>query len=260
VANYPTDVSSLVDALLTGVRAALGDNFTGLYLRGSLALGGFDPETSDVDILVVTEQLVSEPEFETLAELHRRIPPGENWHRLRYEVSYIDRASIRRFEPGQRTHPSIGSDLPFGRWEHRSNWVFERWTVRERGVVVDGPDPRTLIDPISPTAIRAAIREELPERLKCWSDGSWPAEEMVHRAAQVFEIETICRALQTIETGSMMTKAQAADWALETLPDPWRPLVEWSQAYRGDQTIDDAEVPEVMSFLRWAVEEVAADA
>ncbi|MCH8813797.1 MAG: nucleotidyltransferase domain-containing protein [Chloroflexi bacterium] len=126
MATYPTEVSSLLDDLLAGVRAALGDNFLGFYLRGSLALGGFDPEASDVDILIVTERGVSDPEFEALARLHRRISPDDNEYGLRYDVSYIDRDSIRRFEPGQRRHPSGGGGLPFDRWDHRSNWVLER--------------------------------------------------------------------------------------------------------------------------------------
>ncbi|MCH8813798.1 MAG: DUF4111 domain-containing protein [Chloroflexi bacterium] len=128
--------------------------------------------------------------------------------------------------------------------------------MRERGVVIDGPDPKTLIGPISPAEIREAVRGELKERLRGWSDGSWPAEEMTHRGAQAFEIETVCRALQTIETAELMTKAQAVAWALDTLPGRWRSLIEWSQALRGDRTRDETKVAEVMSFLRWAVSEV----
>jgi hypothetical protein len=259
VAAYPTEVSALLYALLSGVRNALSDNLLGFYLRGSLALGGFDPETSDVDMLVVTERPVSDAEFGALARLHRRVSPDGNEYGLRYDVSYIDRISIRRFEPGQR-HPSSGTGLPFERWDHRPNWVLELWTVRERGVVIDGPEPKTLIDPISATAIREAVRDELLERLAHWSDGSWPAEEMAHRGAQVFEIETVCRALQTIATAELTTKAQAVAWALDTLGGPWRPLVKWSRGHRGDDTKDETKVPEVMSFLRWAVTRATTDA
>jgi hypothetical protein len=250
--SLPAQVVPLLDELLEGARDALGDNFIGLYLRGSLSMGFFDPKTSDIDILVVTDKPVSDAEFRVLGELHRRIPPDDNVSGRPYEVSYIDRTSIRRFEPSQRRHLSVGWDLPFGRYEHRPNWVLERWTVRERGVVVYGPDPKTLIDPISTTEIREAVREELQERLASWSDGSWPAEEMTHRAAQVFEIETVCRAIQTIEKGELTTKQEAVDWALDTLPEPWRSLIEWSQGYRGDRTVDEVKVPQVMSFLRWA--------
>jgi hypothetical protein len=35
--------------------------------------------------------------------------------------------------------------------------VLDRWVTRECGVVVTGPDPRELIDPIGPGELRAAV-------------------------------------------------------------------------------------------------------
>ncbi len=102
--TYPREIAPLIEALLDGVREALGENFVGFYLRGSLALGGFNPETSDVDVLVVTEQPVSETEFGALDRLHTRIAARENEYGCHYEVSYVDRAAVKRFEPGQRHH------------------------------------------------------------------------------------------------------------------------------------------------------------
>jgi hypothetical protein len=37
--EIPPECRALVEALLSGVRDALGDNLLGVYLRGSLALG-----------------------------------------------------------------------------------------------------------------------------------------------------------------------------------------------------------------------------
>ncbi len=253
MAAYPADVAGLIGDLLAGMRDALGDNLLGVYLRGSLALGDFDPETSDVDILVVTKRPVSDAEFAALSALHARISPTEaDEYGRRYEVSYIDRASIKRFGPGERRHPRCTDDAPFGWADHRQNWVLERWTVRERGVTLLGPDPKTLIDRIEPAEIREAVRDELRERLRHWTDGSWPREEMLHRGAQAFEIETVCRALYTLANGGVPTKPQAVAWAIEALSEPWRALIEWAQACRGDKTQDAAKIPEVMRFLRWA--------
>ena len=49
---YP-EVNALLNVLLPAVQAILGNRFVGLYLHGSLAYGGFNPETSDIDFLVV---------------------------------------------------------------------------------------------------------------------------------------------------------------------------------------------------------------
>jgi hypothetical protein len=255
--TLPPDVSALLDALLAGLREALGDNLVGVYLGGSLALGDFDPGTSDVDILVVTERPLWDAEYGAISALHELIPADGNRYEVPYDVAYIERATLRRFAPGQ-THVKIGHGEPLHRAEHRPNWVLERWTVREHGITVLGPDPKTLIDPIAPAEIREAVREELGERLRHWTDGSWPREEIAHRGAQAFEVETVCRALYTLANGGLPTKPQAVAWAQKMLPTRWHALIEWARANRGDGTRDEAKVEEAMGFLRWAVSEAEA--
>jgi len=56
-ATQPTpfsDVNAFLQQFLSHVRAILGSDFVGLYLYGSLALGDFDPASSDVDAVVAT--------------------------------------------------------------------------------------------------------------------------------------------------------------------------------------------------------------
>ena len=48
------EANAAVEALLDGVKETLGEQMVGLYLYGSLASGDFDPQTSDIDFLVVT--------------------------------------------------------------------------------------------------------------------------------------------------------------------------------------------------------------
>jgi predicted nucleotidyltransferase len=70
--NLSTGIAELLDALVTGIQAVLGDNLVGVYLRGSLVTGDFDPRTSDIDFLAVTERPLSEIEFASLAAMHAR--------------------------------------------------------------------------------------------------------------------------------------------------------------------------------------------
>ncbi len=256
VATYPAEVAPLVEALLDGVREALGENLTGVYLCGSLALGGFDPETSDVDVLVVTGEPVSDAEFAALKALHERLPAEGNDFSLDYDVYYIDRETVRQFAEGQR-HVKVGHGEPFSWRKNRPNWVLERWTVRERGVTVAGPDPKALIDPVSAGDLRNAAGAELRARLQHWTDGSWPREELAHIGAQAFEVETVCRALFTVEVGEVSSKGTAVEWALASLPGRWHLLIEWSQAHPRDLTRDEGKIPEVLEFLGWAAEKTA---
>lgn len=249
--DLPPEVAPLLDELLPAIHEALADNLVGVYLRGSIALGGFDLETSDVDLMVVTERAVSESEFAKLADLHDRVPPKVNKFGRSYEVSYIDRGSLRRFTQDERVHPTVGADWPFARSEHPDNFVVERWVTREHGVVLHGPNPKTLIEPISPDDLRVAIRSEFARHM-VWVSANDPPGWLATRYYQAFAIETICRGLYTLETGNIATKRQAVDWAIKSLPDRWRFLAEWSREHHSDKTADETNIPHVMEFIAWA--------
>ena len=46
-------IQSEVNTLRTELQRLLGQNLLGIYLHGSLALGGFQPSRSDIDVIVV---------------------------------------------------------------------------------------------------------------------------------------------------------------------------------------------------------------
>ena len=51
-------IQSEVNTLQTELQRLLDQNLLGIYLHGSLALGGFQPERSDIDVIVVTAQRI----------------------------------------------------------------------------------------------------------------------------------------------------------------------------------------------------------
>jgi len=242
-------VDGMLQALLSGIQRALQGNLVGVYLRGSLATGGFVPETSDLDLLAVTERPVDDAEFDALATLHAELAALPNRYANRVEITYIDRAALRRFEPGLR-HPTLGEGETLARSEHGHNWILERWTVREHGVALLGPDPESLIDPISSEDLHAAVCA----RLRDWGDWASQPDDpdwLLPRRHKAYVVETMCRALYALKYGDLPGKEHAVAWALEELSDPWRTTVVRSRSWRGDDTPDASTVPEVRRFVRW---------
>jgi predicted nucleotidyltransferase len=83
-----------------GARAVLGRQFAGLYLYGSLATGGFDPATSDIDFLVVTEGALDEAAVDALREMHEELSrDGGKWA-AKLEGAYVARAALRKYGGG----------------------------------------------------------------------------------------------------------------------------------------------------------------
>jgi predicted nucleotidyltransferase len=70
---HPTpysDVNAVLHDFEARLQALLGSHFRGMYLCGSLALGDFNPNSSDIDFVVVTEGVISDDLFLALREMH----------------------------------------------------------------------------------------------------------------------------------------------------------------------------------------------
>ena len=47
------DTKIILDGLCGRCREILKDNFVGMYVHGSLAMDGFNPDKSDIDFIIV---------------------------------------------------------------------------------------------------------------------------------------------------------------------------------------------------------------
>src|SRR6185437_13654186 len=99
------------------------------------------------------------------------------------------------------------------------DWLINWYVVREKGVALFGPSPKTLIDPISREELVQAVEDSAR-----WWRGRVENHEPWHRNAQVYAILTMCRALYTFKTTDFVSKRQAALWAQTAMPE-WAPVI-----------------------------------
>jgi predicted nucleotidyltransferase len=255
IMRLPLDVAAVVEALRWGAQEALGANLLALYLRGSLVTGDFDPETSDIDFLAVTERRLSEREFMALEALHDGFAKLPNRYGDQLEGPYMDRDAARRFRPGER-HPTIARNEPLLWREQYANWALERWMLREWGAPLLGPEPQALIDPVTRDEIQAAARVNMVRWVE-WIHQPDDPERLLPQAERAYIVETMCRVLYTLATGELTGKPHAVTWALETLPETWRTVVARSQLWRNDKTVDQRVAPEVKAFVLWTAAQCA---
>ena len=224
---YP-DVNKILNLLLTSVQEILGNQLVGVYLYGSLSSGDFNPETSDIDFLVVTTSTLSDKAIAELRSMHQRIWKSElKWaHKL--EGSYIPKRDIRRHDPHSAPCPTV-NEGKFYLDKRGSDWIIQRHVIREQGTVLLGPDPKTLIEPVSPEDIRHAVKGVLQEWwLPMLEDPSWLKNHGSEYHA--FAILTMCRALYAMKHGTIVSKPMAARWAQKELGERWGQVIERSLA------------------------------
>src|SRR5687767_1423658 len=140
---YP-DVNLVLQELLTGAKAILGDQFFALYLYGSLSSGDFNLETSDIDFLVVTVGGLSENTISELEKMHMRLKDsGLKWAE-RLEGRYMPKDEMRCHRPDRPPSPNI-NEGSFYLDSEGSDWIIQRHVIRASGVTLAGPPPETLI-------------------------------------------------------------------------------------------------------------------
>lgn len=236
---------ALLQALLDGIRQALGGQFAGMYLHGSLATGAFDPDRSDVDFLVVTWDKLPPDLLQNLASLHARLfVSGLPWA-TNYEGSYIPGNALRRYDPADCVHPAVEVDGSFGLAVHGTDWVVQRHILREHGISLAGPPARELIDPISPDELRLAVRVLIQER---WARQHEDPSRLQSSEYQAYAVLTMCRMWYTLEEGAVASKRQAARWAMQRLEDRWHPLVEEALAWRHGMGMD--RLDDTLAFIQ----------
>jgi len=254
--GWPTPwpaVNLAVERLLEGVGEALGGGLVGLYLHGSLALGGFYPPASDVDFHAATAGPLAGPALERLGALHAGFKAEGGWP-ARLEGVYLPPGPLRRQDPAEGRLPVVGVDWDFHLGPPGPTWVLDRWVTREHGLVVAGPEPRELIDPIGPDELRAAVRASLSgywaERAAEGADLAW----LRPRNYQAFAVLTMCRDLYALDHGVLVAKPVAAAWAARRLGPPWPAMTARALAWRADERPDDRHLPETLALVAAALE------
>ena len=244
---YP-EVNEVLSLLLRHVKRILGDQFVGMYLYGSLSSGDFDPKTSDIDFLVVTQGILPNEKITELEAMHKTIWATSLQRAGELEGSYVPKELIRRHDPNGVPCPTV-NEGKFYVDQRGSDWIIQRHVVREMGVVVEGPDPKTLIDPVSPDDIRGAVLGVLQEWwFPMLDDPSWLREH--GNKYQAFAVITMCRALHTLAHGTVMSKPRAAQWARETLGHSWIELID-KAVNVSKQEAQDEFLEETLDFIRF---------
>jgi hypothetical protein len=248
------DLDELLVELLGHWRRILGENLAGAYVQGSFALGSGDRH-SDCDWLVATHGSLSEPQIARLRELHDEIPTREGHWCHDLEGSYAPIAELasvehlgRRWLFNDHGHRTL-------EWDDHCNRGYTRWILREHGVTLTGPEPRSFMPPVPADLLRAEAAASLPtllDDLATWVD--------IDRLAwgQRYAVVTVCRTLYTLDTGEVASKRGALEWALRTVEPRWQPLLgqvrdERELGWQPDRPPRPGEAEAARAFVAYAL-------
>lgn len=236
--------------------AILGDDFVGAYVQGSFAVGDADM-ASDCDFLIPVRRVIPVEQEEGLRALHRELPARDGYWCKRIEGSYPVTAELRTISAMGKPWLYIDNGWSEMSYSTHCNTEVVRWSLRECGITITGPDPKTLVDEVSAEVLRARMREDVETLLP--SIQTWQTFDIAW--TQRYAVTTLCRIMHTVATGRITSKKAALEWARGALGAEWRGLIERAIAGRlskWDAPADAEDVRLTYAFAEWAKARLAA--
>jgi hypothetical protein len=211
--TIPAEATSYLAEVVARLRTILGNELVGVYAGGSVALGGYDPARSDLDVAVVCRAALSDArKLELAASLrHEALPcPARGLELVVYPESGV-RVATR--DAGYELNLNSGRAMPFhlslapGDGEEEHWFAIDRAILREHGRVLVGPPPQRLFAPIPRSTLLGLLAESV----------RWHARHGVARADDA--VLNACRALRYAAEGRWSSKQAAGEWGRERLAD-----------------------------------------
>ena len=214
------DPSAYLQALTSAAAEVLGDDLVGVYPHGSLRLGGWRAQRSDIDVLVVVERTLTSAEKSALATAWS--PESLPCPAVGLELSVVLRAVA--------AHPVA-----------RPAFELHVTTAPRDAKVVDGHGHPGDLDLVLHFAVCHALGHEIFADVPRSLVLAQLADELtwaVDHAAAEYAVLNACRAWRYAADGSLVSKVDGGRWAEERLDEPELTLVRTAIALQsGDETV-----------------------
>ncbi|TMW71174.1 aminoglycoside adenylyltransferase domain-containing protein [Alteribacter natronophilus] len=217
-------VQSLVSTLQDEITKIINDNLLGFYLHGSLAMGGFNPKSSDIDILVLMEETITVDMKRQLAALLLKYSNSP----YPIEISFLSEAQLKNW-----VHP-----CPFD--FHYSEFWRERYEddlledtyiylnedintdadlaahitiLHEKGICLTGKPVHKVFPSIPRDDYISSIMSDFSDCL-----------ENIE-VDPIYCILNLIRVFWYLKEGEISSKLEAGQWGLKALPQEYRTTI-----------------------------------
>lgn len=248
-----------IAAIFTGeLKRILGSQLAGFYLTGSLTYGGFNKPSSDLDFFVVLKKPLSAGQRKKIKQMHAEVEKLYPEWEKRIEVPYLLRDLLSSTEPPKIPQPCFNAGEM---WEpdptYDDNWLVDVYALREYGVPLVGPEPKSLIPLIVMEDVRKISNRDLHNKWKKKLNSPEPFGDGKHWSIdlmQAYSVLTMCRKLYRAKNDGSDSKRISSKWAKENYPE-WKALIEKAESWRKGQSMNAHD--EILDFIRFTLKEVS---
>ncbi|HEU5228802.1 MAG TPA: aminoglycoside adenylyltransferase domain-containing protein [Ktedonobacteraceae bacterium] len=233
--SCPNAVRKQIQAFCQQMQSILGDKLVAIYLHGSLAMGCFNPERSDIDLLVVIRRrLPSETQrqlMEALLALSNAPCPIEISLLVEQELKPFQHPLPYHLHYSETWRQKIGDELADGSWRrwneagrYDSDLSAHLTIIHHRGITLYGPAAADILPEVPAEHYRASIVGDYIDA----------RDTAMHNP--VYFILNACRVHAYLSEQMILSKDEGGVYGLKTLlPEFHGSINQALEIYRGER-------------------------
>lgn len=238
---------NVIDEFIDITKEIIGEQLTGIYLHGSLAMGCFNPEKSDIDLIVIIEENISDTQ--KMEFMKRIIILNHQAPKKGLEISIVKRKYCKPF-----LHPTP-FELHFSpvhlQWFHDDP---QNYVENMKGQDKDLAAHFTIINQYGITLYGEKIENVFAEVPKneyidsIWEDVQNATEDITKQPMYI--ILNLCRILAFLKDGLYLSKQEGGKWAIEHLSSCYSYIISSAMECYGSNRNMIIEEKEAQKFAK----------
>lgn len=218
----PALIEPVVNNYLKMVEDRLPDFVTGFYLQGSLALGAFNPELSDIDFIALVSRSWNEQDIVRLRELHNVLQAI--YQRWPLEGIYVRMEDLA--QGGNAAIPHLiqlkGKLKPGTHLElNHVDW----WLLKQRGIRLKGPEIEALELKVEWDLLLAGMKHNLNTYWMAYTRRPDRIAWLFTEYGVAWAVLGVLRQYYSFKENDITSKSGAGEYALTQLPPEWHRLI-----------------------------------
>ena len=213
---------NILDEIVNKSKIIFKEDLTGIYLHGSLAMGCFNPNKSDIDLIIVIRNNITDIQklqfMNHVVELNKLAPSKG------IELSIVKQEYCRKFlypTPFElhfsNAHLQWFIDNPTD-YIHKMNGTDKDLAahfkvIMKYGIVLYGEEINNVFADVPRKDYIGSI----------WSDIAGAKEEILEEP--IYIILNLCRVAAFLKNDLIISKKQGGEWALQNLPAQYHTLI-----------------------------------
>ena len=217
------EINNLINSFVDNSKDILRENLVGVYLHGSLAMGCFNPQRSDIDLIIVVNKSLSNStkrEYMEMVVEHNAQGPAKG-----IEMSVVLRSVCKPFiyPTPYELHFSTGH---LDWWKENPDEYIRELKGKDKDLAAHF----TIINNRGKCLYGLPIKEVFGEvPTSDYMDSIWYDVERAKKEIKHYPMYltlNLARVLAFKEDGLVLSKKEGAEWALNKLPSEYHKLIQ----------------------------------